>query len=63
MGASLYLLSFIIMIFIGITIMIARSNQPEDRYTDLETDEWDCPDCGFHVQLGNICIYCNAKKP
>ncbi len=62
MGASLYLLLFIITIFIGVVILIARTNRAEDAYDDLETDEWDCPGCGFHVQAGDKCIYCGAKK-
>ena len=42
--------------------MIARSNSPEKFYSDLEVEEWNCHECGFHVQAGNNCIYCNAKK-
>ena len=42
--------------------MIARSNSSENFYSDLEVEEWDCHECGFHVQVGNICIYCNAEK-
>ena len=26
-------------------------------------NEWDCPECGFHVQLGNSCTYCYTQKP
>ena len=25
--------------------------------------EWDCPECGFHVQLGDSCTYCYTQKP
>ncbi|MDG2366895.1 MAG: hypothetical protein P8M58_04955 [Candidatus Marinimicrobia bacterium] len=42
--------------------MIAQSNNSEKYYSDLDIDEWDCHECGYHVQVGNICIYCNAKK-
>jgi len=63
MGASLYFILFIIIIFIGIAILIAQSNHSEATYKDIDIEEWKCPDCGFHVQVGNICIYCNAKKP
>ncbi len=62
MGASLFLLLAIITLFIGFTVLIARANKPDDTYTDLDTDEWDCPECGFHVQAGDTCIYCSAKK-
>ncbi|MBT3479281.1 MAG: hypothetical protein HOA15_03205 [Candidatus Marinimicrobia bacterium] len=62
MGASLFLLFLLIAIFIGVAALIARSNRSEDAYNDLETDEWDCPECGFHVQVGDTCIYCSARK-
>tara|TARA_B110000240_G_scaffold91992_1_gene104535 strand:+ start:2353 stop:2577 length:225 start_codon:yes stop_codon:yes gene_type:complete len=62
MGISLYVIFIIIFLFIGIITMIARSNSPENFYSDLEVEEWNCHECGFHVQAGNNCIYCNAKK-
>jgi hypothetical protein len=62
MGASLYFFVVIMFLFIGVVIMVARSNDSENFYRDLDIDEWDCHECGFHVQVGNICIYCNAKK-
>ena len=62
MGASLYILLLLILIFIGFTVMIAKSNQAEDTYDNLETDEWDCPKCGFHIQAGDLCIYCSTRK-
>ena len=63
MGASLYLLIIIIFIFVGVAVLIARSNRAEDAYDDLEMDAWDCPECGFHVQVGDTCIYCGEEKP
>ena len=33
-----------------------------DTYTDINTDEWNCPSCGFLVQVGDHCIYCNTKR-
>jgi hypothetical protein len=62
MGASLYILLLLILIFIGFTVMIAKSNRAEDTYDNLETDEWDCPECGFHIQAGDLCIYCSIRK-
>ena len=62
MGISLYVIFVMIFIFIGIVTMIARSNSSEKFYSDLEVEEWDCHECGFHVQVGNTCIYCNAIK-
>lgn len=26
-------------------------------------EEWDCPECGFHVQMGDSCTYCYEQKP
>ncbi|MBT3663609.1 MAG: hypothetical protein HN927_07015 [Candidatus Marinimicrobia bacterium] len=62
MGVSLYLLILILILFIGMAVLIARSNREDDTYADLETDEWDCPECGFHIQAGDICIYCCEEK-
>ena len=62
MGISLYVIFIMIFIFIGIVTMIARSNSSEKFYSDLEVEEWDCHECGFHVQVGDVCIYCDAKK-
>ena len=63
MGVSLYLLILILILFIGMAVLIARSNRAEDTYDALETDAWDCPECGFHVQAGDTCIYCGEEKP
>ena len=62
MGISLYVIFVMIFIFIWIVTMIARSNSSEKFYSDLEVEEWDCHECGFHVQVGDVCIYCDAKK-
>lgn len=52
----------ILFVFIGIVVLIARANRPEDAYLDIETESWECPDCGFQVQVGDVCIYCQTKK-
>ena len=62
MGISLYVIFVMIFIFIWIVTMIARSNSSEKFYSDLEVEEWDCHECGFHVLVGDVCIYCDAKK-
>jgi hypothetical protein len=41
--------------------LIARSNREDDTYADLETDEWDCPECGFHIQAGTP-VFIVVKK-
>ncbi len=37
-----------------------KNNLNLDDHIDL--DEWDCPMCGFKVQMGDICTYCYTKK-
>ena len=63
MGGSLYLLGFIVIIFICFATLIAKSNNDSSIFKDLNIDEWDCPECGFHIQAGNKCIYCDSPKP
>ena len=64
MVTSLYflVLFLFLFLFLALVAMIAQSNNSEKYYSDLDIDEWDCHECGYHVQVGNICIYCNAKK-
>jgi len=62
MGTSLYFIVFVFFLFIALVAMIAQSNNSEKYYSDLDIDEWDCHECGYHIKVGNICIYCNAKK-
>ena len=61
MGLSLYFLGIIVTLFIVFAFLIARSGNRK-TYENLDIDEWDCPECGFHVQAGDVCIYCNTKK-
>ncbi|MCH7762752.1 MAG: hypothetical protein IIB95_03320 [Candidatus Marinimicrobia bacterium] len=63
MGLYLFLLFVIFTALIGTIIFISMKNKKEDSYTNLETEEWNCPECGFHVQAGNRCIYCDTEKP
>ncbi len=63
MGLYLFLIIAILTLLFAITIYITGKNKREDTYTDLETDEWYCPECGFHVQVGDKCIYCDTSKP
>lgn len=59
-----FILSFIILSsMIGVIIYISAKNRKDDAYINLEMDEWDCPECGYHIQAGNQCIYCNTLKP
>ena len=56
------LLFLIFVALIAFIAKIATSNFKNDTYTDINTDEWNCPSCGFLVQVGDHCIYCNTKK-
>ncbi len=61
MGPSLYFLVIIIILFGVVAVLIARAHN-NNSYENLNLEEWDCPTCGFHVQAGNTCIYCNENK-
>jgi len=63
MGIYLFLIFLIFTTIMGVTLFVTGKNKKEDTYTDLETEEWDCPECGFHVQVGDKCIYCDTEKP
>ncbi len=63
MGLYLFFIFAILTLLFAITIYITGKNKREDTYTDLETEEWYCPECGFHVQAGDKCIYCDTSKP
>ncbi len=62
MGLYLFLIFLIFSIMIGTTLYVTGKNKKEDTYTDLDTDEWNCPECGFLVQAGDKCIYCGTEK-
>ena len=49
-------------IILGILVLLfqGRNNISNEIKDDLE--EWDCPLCGFHIQMGEICTYCYTKK-
>jgi len=61
---GIYLITFFLLVvgIIGISMLIAGRNREEDAYSDLEIEEWDCPECGFHVKAGKDCIYCGSEK-
>ncbi|MEE9162392.1 MAG: hypothetical protein V3U35_05410 [Candidatus Neomarinimicrobiota bacterium] len=45
---------------VGYQSYLHNRDEPEVEEWD---EEWDCPDCGFHVQAGPTCIYCGASMP
>ena len=60
---GLYLITFFLLVvgIIGISILIASRNREEDAYSDLETGEWDCPECGEIVPIDvEICPECEG---
>ena len=62
MSASIYLLLIIIFLLIVFSTKIAKSSYDKDIFENINMDEWICPHCGFHVQVGDHCIYCDTKK-
>jgi len=50
------------MLIIFFSAVIAKSSHEKDTFSDINTDEWECPSCSFLVQVGNHCIYCGARK-
>ena len=62
LGFSLLLISIIIIFFIIVAVLVGVQKIKDDPYKDLSLDEWNCPECGFLVQVGEICIYCGYDK-
>ncbi len=66
MTGIILIFMFLALSFTGIMVIIFLSRRhveqenPEDE-NDLE--EWTCPECGFLVQAGDVCIYCYTEKP
>jgi len=57
-----------IFLFSSLIIIILVLYYQREEYISSENDEnslseWDCPDCGFHVQMGVSCTYCYTQKP
>jgi len=57
-GFSLLLFSLILFFIVILAVFIGKQKNNDDPYQDLSIDEWNCPECGFFVQVGNKCIYC-----
>ena len=45
-----------------LAVFIGKQNSRDNPYEDLSIDEWNCPECGFLVQVGDRCIYCGYNK-
>tara|TARA_Y100000746_G_scaffold50165_1_gene39258 strand:+ start:2253 stop:2450 length:198 start_codon:yes stop_codon:yes gene_type:complete len=62
MSLSLYFILVIFFLFIALAVTVSKSSSSNDIYSDISTEEWLCPNCGFEVQVGDICIYCDTPK-
>ena len=65
MNILLFFSVFVIVIifFIGVSVLIFQRENESQKYTENDLEEWDCPECGFHIQAGIECTYCYTKKP
>lgn len=54
---------FILAVIAGVVLLwILRQPQGRGEENGDDLTEWDCPRCGFHVQMGTQCIYCGWRK-
>ncbi|MCH8010631.1 MAG: hypothetical protein IIA61_01580 [Candidatus Marinimicrobia bacterium] len=60
----LWIITSLILISLGLIFVAVLKHSTNTSSTENEDDlaEWICQTCGFHVQLGNECIYCGEKK-
>ena len=42
------------MLIIFFSAVIAKSSHEKDTFSDINTDEWECPSCSFLVQVAII---------
>ena len=58
---SILLTTFILFI---VFVLIQQKELNKIKNEDIkDLSEWNCPECGFLVQMGNSCTYCYTKKP
>jgi len=43
-------------------VMVAKSSNRNEVFSDINVEEWICSNCGFEVQVGDNCIYCGKSK-
>lgn len=63
MSTLIFLVILLILAYFGLMAYRDYRNNLDRPEDTGGLEEWDCPDCGFHVQLGESCIYCGAGKP
>ncbi|MFQ6617023.1 MAG: hypothetical protein ACE5HZ_09755 [Fidelibacterota bacterium] len=55
---------FLLMVLAGgVFFWVLRRPQSGDGEDADDLVEWDCPQCGFRVQMGTECIYCGEQRP
>lgn len=64
MGYVLWIGVLVLALLAGVVLLwILRRPQVREEGNADDLTEWECPQCGFHVQMGTECIYCGAQKP
>ena len=53
---------FTVILLMIVTLGILGSLESLFQSDEIETEEWECHECSFNVQAGNICPYCDTKK-
>tara|TARA_B100001029_G_C15038711_1_gene442021 strand:- start:209 stop:406 length:198 start_codon:yes stop_codon:yes gene_type:complete len=59
---SIILFSLILLIILIFSYQ-NKTSQNIEFQDEIFLEEWDCPECGFHVQMGTTCTYCYEDKP
>ncbi len=62
MSIGLYLVLIIFFLLVLFMIMVAKSSNRNEAFSDINVEEWICSNCGFEVQAGDNCIYCGISK-
>ncbi len=62
MNLGFYFILAIFFLLIFFAVMVAKSATGQEIYSDINTEEWLCPNCGFEVQAGDMCIYCDTPR-
>ena len=62
MNLGIYIVLAIFALLMFFFAMIVKTASENEIYSDIDTEEWSCPNCSFQVQVGNLCIYCDTYK-
>lgn len=63
MNALIFLVILLILAYFGLMAYRDYQNNLDQPEETSGLEEWNCPECGFHVQVGESCIYCGTAKP